>query len=243
MKLTLPQVPVVVTVAAFAMMTAPLEVLARAGGGGGVGGGKFRLIAFLVLLPVVALYVAIRSYLVNRRSRQCRALLHRLQQVDAAWDAREISRRVSEVYLKVQQAWAQRDQTIARGCLSDWLYAKHTADANLMRAEHRRNVLERIHLVQAEVVDLHHDRDQRSDWLLVYIEASMIDYMVNDLTGERISGDASRPEHSAELWRFVRGETGWAVDDIRDARILRLMERPAFSEDRARADASATTPS
>jgi len=38
--------------------------------------------------------------------------------------------------------------------------------------------------------------------------------MVNDETGERLSGDTSKPEHFTELWKLVRGRTGWVLDEI-----------------------------
>ena len=203
----------VMAVVAFGLTTASAEAFARAGGGGGRGG-TIHLILLLILLPLVAIYSAIVSYIVNKKHRRCRELLQRLEQSDASWDLGAIRRRVEKMYFKVQEAWMQRDQSIAREFMGDRLYEKHKMQTDLMRSEHRKNVLEEINLTQTKVVNVSHYVDDSKDCLWVYVEGAMIDYIVNDQTGERISGDSSRPEGFAELWKLVRGKTGWVLDEI-----------------------------
>jgi inner membrane protein import complex subunit Tim44-like protein len=203
----------VMAVVAFGLTTASVEAFARAGGGGGRGG-TIHLILLLILLPLVAIYSAIVSHIVNKKHRQCRELLQRLEQTDASWALESIERRVEQMYFKVQEAWMQRDQSIAREFMSDRLHEKHKMQTDLMRSEHRKNVLDKINLTHTKVVNVSHYGDDSRDCLWVYIQGDMIDYIVNDQTGRRISGHASRPEWFAELWKLVRGKTGWVLDEI-----------------------------
>jgi len=48
----------------------------------------------------------------------------------------------------------------------------------------------------------------------VYIMGSMIDYIVDDRTQKRISGDSAYPEEFRELWKFILTPQGWVLDEI-----------------------------
>jgi len=220
----------VMAVTAVGLTTASVEAFARAGGGGG-GGGKISLILMLILLPLVAIYSAIVSYIVNKKHAQCTNLLEKLEQADASWNLEGIERRVKRVYFKVQEAWMQRDQSVAREFMSERLYEEHKMRTDLMRSEHRKNVLENIELRQARVVNVSDYADDSKDCLWIYIEGAMIDYIVDDQTGKRISGNSSRREWFAELWRLVRGKDGWVLDEIQQsANIFDLSRLHPFVE-------------
>jgi hypothetical protein len=215
---------------ALGLIAASVEAFARAGGGGG-GGRTIHWILWLILLPVVIIYAEIVAYSVRKKYRQCRELLEQLEQTDASWDLRNIERRVERIYFKVQEAWMQRDQSIAREFMSDRLYEKHKLQTDLMLSNHRKNMLEDITLKQSKVVNVSNDVDDSKDYLWVYIEGSMIDYVVNDETGKRASEDSPRRKGFTELWKLVRGKTGWVLDEIEQAGISALLKlRPSSQE-------------
>jgi len=214
---------------AFGLTTASVDAFARAGGGGGRGA-TVHLIVLLVLLPLYMIYAHIVAYIIRKKHRQCAELLQRLEQGDASWNLERIERRVKRMYFKVQEAWMQRDQSIAQEFMSDELYEKHKMQTDLMRSEHRKNVLENIDLIQARVVKVEDDVDDSKDCIWVYIKGSMIDYMVDDQTGERISGDRSRTESFAELWKLVRGKTGWVLDEIEQGVDIFALSERSFSQ-------------
>jgi len=122
--------------------------------------------------------------------------------------------RIEETYFKVQDAWTNRDQTIAKEYMSERLFTKHKMQTDQMLVDHKRNVLDRINLIEAKIVELADYKDETKDKLWVYIKQSMIDYMVNDENGGIASGDANKPEVSAELWKFVRENKEWVLDEI-----------------------------
>lgn len=185
----------------------------------------------LILLPVVIIYAEIVAYIVRKKHRQCRELLQLLEQIDASWALDSIERRVKRMYFKVQEAWMQRDQSVAREFMSDRLYETHKLQTDLMLSKHRKNMLEDITLKQSKVVSVSNDLDDSKDFFWVYIEGSMIDYMVDDETGKRTSEDSSRPKGFIELWKLVRGKTGWVLDEIQEAGISALLDlRPLNQE-------------
>src|ERR1700750_1596342 len=134
---------------------------ARAGGGGG-GGGKGSWVNIFVL-PFFIIYSAVLTYQVKSKSEACKNLLARLEKLDPAWDLDRIRHRVDEVFFKVQQAWMERNQDLAKDCMSSALYQKHKLQTDQLLAQKRKNVLENINLMEVRIVDVEDFVDNKKD--------------------------------------------------------------------------------
>lgn len=188
----------------------PAEAWARAGGGGSSGKGG---IINLILFPLCIAYSLWVSYLVFKKNRDSQKALE-LAKVDAFWNPDSIKDRIRFVYFKVQEAWMARDQRIAKDCLSDKLFKDHKRQTNLMKQNGTKNVLQDIHLAQARIVEVLDFNDNSKDQFWVHITGSMIDYTINDKTGEVVEGKKDKSESFKELWKFVRADHGWVLDEI-----------------------------
>jgi hypothetical protein len=190
----------------------PQDALARAGGGGGGKGGG---LLYIILLPFLIIYSAIITYLVNKKSRECKDLLQKISKLDNSWDMTKIKDRIEIAFFKIQEAWMARDQEIAREYMSDGLYNKHKAQTDQMLRENRKNVLERINLKEAQVVEVADFEGDTKDNIWVYIKGSMIDYISDSQTGELISGKKDDPDTFTELWKFIKNKNNkWVLDEI-----------------------------
>ncbi len=189
----------------------PAEAWARAGGGGG-GSGKGGIIN-LILFPLCIAYSLWVSYLVFKKNRDSQKALERAK-VDAFWNPDSIKDRIKFVYFKVQEAWMARDQRIAKDCLSQRLYDDHKRQTDAMLMNHTKNILESIHLAQARIVEVLDFDDNSKDQFWVHIQGSMIDYTINDKTGDVVNGKKNKSESFKELWKFVRADHGWVLDEI-----------------------------
>jgi hypothetical protein len=118
---------------------------------GGSGKGSWLSI---VLLPFFIIYSAILTHQVRKKSKACKELLARLEKLDPAWDLDAINHRVNEVFFKVQRAWMERNQDLAKDCLSDGIFQKHKLQTDQMIAQRRKNMLENINLTQVDIVDV-----------------------------------------------------------------------------------------
>jgi Tim44-like domain len=185
---------------------------ARAGGGGG-GGGKGSWINIFVL-PFFIIYSAVLTYQVKTKSDACKNLLARLEKLDPAWDLDRIRHRVDEVFFKVQQAWMERNQDLAKDCMSPALHQKHKLQTDQLIAQHRKNVLENINLIEVRIVDVEDFVDNKKDLFWAHIKASMIDYTIDDTTDRVLSGNRDKAEAFTELWKFVRAANTWVLDEI-----------------------------
>lgn len=192
---------------------APEIALARAGGGGGGGGnGKGGWVS-IIALPIMLIYAAIITFQVRKKSQACKALLARLEKLDPAWDLDAIRRRVSDVFFKVQHAWVERDQNLAKDCMSQAIFNKHKMQTDQMIAQHRRNVLEDINLIETEIVDVQDFTDNKRDRFWVYVKGEMKDFMADDRTRDIVSGTEEK-EKFTELWKFIRAGDTWVLDEI-----------------------------
>lgn len=192
----------------------PEEAMARAGGGGGGSGGGFgsRFLTF-ILLPFLIVYAAIMSFLAFTKNKQSKELIRRIATLDPAWDPDHLKDRIEETYYKVQYAWRDRDQNIAKDYMSDRLYNKHKQQTDDMVIRGVRNVMESISLKGAKLVEVLDYIDNTKDSFWALIEGSMIDYTINEESGKVIDGE-KKNDSFTELWKFKREVHGWVLDEI-----------------------------
>ena len=200
----------------FSICLIPQDAFARAGGGGGAGGGKgvLYVVLMLILLPFAIAYVTIVTFLLFKKGRESKALLDQLAKKDKIWDSNYIRRRVETIFFKVQEAWIQRDQMIAKDFVSQALFDKHKLQTDIMIQNHEKNVMERINLIQARVVEVMDYVDDTRDQLWVFMRGTMFDYIADDRTSEPKYGKPEKPEAFFELWKFVRENNNWVLDEI-----------------------------
>lgn len=217
--------------AAIAMLCSfPEMALARAGGGGSRSGGGW---VNLFVWPVVLIYSALLTHLVRKKSQESKALLSQLYALDSAWDLNKIKARIEVAFFKIQEAWMQRDQDLASEYMSERLYQKHKVQTDQMIAENRKNILEGIDLIEAEIVQIADFKDDSRDSIWVYIKGSMIDYIVNSETREVISGDEVRDSTFKELWKLVKNaDNNWVVDEIdQEVQLSDVRSMRSYSEE------------
>ena len=196
------------------LLLLPLDLFARAGGGGGGGGGGRGGIGAILIYPFVLVYIAILHYKIYKKNREAAALIERISAADGGWNMENLKNRVAECYFKVQEAWTERNQEIARGYMSRRLYENHKAETDLMIAKGERNVLKDIDLLEARIVEAVDYTDNSRDQFWVYIKGAMIDYKAREPGGEVISGKPHEQEKFTELWKFTRENGRWVLDEI-----------------------------
>jgi hypothetical protein len=189
-----------------------IEVFARAGGGGGSGGGGWGTI---IALPFILIYLAFLHYKLNKKNKESRKLMEKIAKQESTWGRDFIKSRIEKVFLKVQEAWMECNQNIAKTYISQRLYDKHKLQTDAMLKKGHKNILENINLLETRVVEVADYKDDSKDRFWVYIKGSMIDYTINEKTGGIVSGNKSKKEEFTELWKFIRGQDySWVLDEI-----------------------------
>lgn len=216
---------------------------ARAGGGGGGGGGgagaggvlhaKGGWIVLVIQIGLLGIgvitWISIR-YFVAKKSEEAKEVMLSAAVEDPAWETAEVLRRIEEIFFKVQIAWMERDQSIAKEWMSEKLFEKHKKQTDQMVAEHRKNILKKMKLLGAKVVEARDFPGGDKDSMWVYIEGSMVDYTVDDRTNRWAGGGRLRPVKFEELWKLVRAPHGWVLDEIKPVEDFELEELSSFRQ-------------
>ncbi|EKD34426.1 MAG: hypothetical protein ACD_75C02346G0001 [uncultured bacterium] len=111
----------------------------------------------------------------------------------------------------------RRDLDAYRHLLGDQLareYEQHFAE---MRQKGQINKLESIAVRAIEIIAA--GSDGREDFVTLLLTANLLDYTVDDKSGELISGSMTTPVKFAEEWTWARsvGTQNWRLEGIKEA--------------------------
>ena len=120
----------------------------------------------------------------------------------------------SDVFFKVQAGWMRRDLDSYRHLLGDQLaaeYARHFAE---MQQKGIINKLESIAIRKVEIVDA--GSVDGEDFVTILFTANLLDYTVDEKTGDVIEGSMTEPVKFAEKWTWARpvGTENWKLEGI-----------------------------
>lgn len=143
--------------------------------------------------------------------------LEQIRETDRDFDTEYFKQVASDVFFQVQAGWMRRDLDSYRHLLGEQLaqeYAGHFAD---MRAKGQINKLESIAVRSIELVEAGSDGSE--DFITVLFTASLLDYTVDDKSGEVVDGSDSTPVKFEEKWTWARptGSQDWKLEGIHDS--------------------------
>jgi hypothetical protein len=124
-----------------------------------------------------------------------------IQAVDPGFNEQVFMDRVQAVFFLMQKAWQDRNIDEGRGYMSPGLYQSWRAQVDAMTAAHKKNVLENLYIQGLHIVRARHD--DNFDNIAVRVDASAMDYEVDDSTGKVVFGE-KRDKPFTEFWTFTR---------------------------------------
>ncbi len=145
-----------------------------------------------------------------------RGLTH-IRSMDPAFDPATVADSARRMFQGVQQAVTMRDVAWIRDHLAPEIYGVLQAQCDQLRGDHRTNRLEKIALTDADVTEAWQENGQ--DYVTVRLVGSMLDYTVDDATGNVVEGSGSEPAAVDEYWTFTRpvGPNRWKLSAIQTA--------------------------
>jgi predicted lipid-binding transport protein (Tim44 family) len=134
--------------------------------------------------------------------------------MDFPFDENVFRETCSDIFFKVQAGWANRDLESAKGLLTPEFYSTLKADVDQLRREKKINRLENIAVRSVDLVEVW--QESGSDYITVRFLASLLDYTVDETTGQLISGSKVDPVKFEEYWTFTRpvGDHPWKLSAI-----------------------------
>lgn len=139
-----------------------------------------------------------------------------IQQVDRDFDPTYFIEVATDVFFKVQAGWIRRDLSSYRHLLGDQLAKEYEQHCVEMCANGHINKLESIAVRKVEIIQA--GTDGREDFVTVRLTANLLDYTVNDKSGELVSGSMTNPVKFMEEWTWARptGTQNWRLEGIKE---------------------------
>lgn len=142
--------------------------------------------------------------------------ISQIMQSDRDFDPAHFKEVASDVFFQVQAGWMRRDLESYRHLLGDDLVREYEGHFAEMRQKGEINKLESIAVRTIEIVQA--GSDGREDFVTVLFTANLLDYTVNDKSGELISGSMTNPVKFKEEWSWARpvGTQNWKLEGIKE---------------------------
>jgi len=137
-----------------------------------------------------------------------------IRQMDAAFDPMRFPDTASDIFFRVQAAWMARDMSQASASLTPEMSATLQKDCDRLRGQGRINRLENIAVRSVTVTEAWQESGQ--DYVTVQFQASLLDYTLDERSGQVVEGSRAEPVKFEEFWTFVRpvGPNAWRLSAI-----------------------------
>ena len=140
-----------------------------------------------------------------------------IRQMDAGFDPARFTDTASDIFFRIQAAWMARDMSQASASITPEMADMLQKDCDRLRGQGRINRLENIAVRSVTVTEAWQESGQ--DYVTVHFLASLLDYTVDERSGQVVEGSRTEPVKFEEFWTFVRpvGPNAWRLSAIQQA--------------------------
>jgi len=137
-----------------------------------------------------------------------------IRQMDAGFDPARFGDTASDIFFRVQAAWMARDISQASASITPEMAGTLQKDCDRLRGQGRINRLDNIAVRSVTVTEAWQESGQ--DFVTAHFLASLLDYTVDERSGQVVEGNRTEPVKFEEFWTFVRpvGPNAWRLSAI-----------------------------
>ncbi len=142
--------------------------------------------------------------------------IEEIKQTDPHFDKAYFVEVASDVFFQVQAGWMRRDLDSYKHLLGEQLAGEYAEHFARMREYGQINKLESIAIRKVEIVNAGSNGSE--DFVTVLFTANLLDYTVDEKSGELIEGSMTTPVKFAEEWSWARpsGTENWRLEGIKE---------------------------
>ena len=137
-----------------------------------------------------------------RSESRSHMIANRVIEVDPQFNEETFISNAKNMFIKLQNAWAERDLETLRPLVSAELFDQYSKNIQSYIDSKKINKLERISTNYGELVSF--GQDNEKDTLIVAVNSSMVDYIVDENSGAILKGDSSRKITNTYKMTFTR---------------------------------------
>jgi predicted lipid-binding transport protein (Tim44 family) len=139
-----------------------------------------------------------------------------IRSMDATFEPSALTVSAQGLFVDVQRALGARDMSGVAPRLTSRMYTELSSQCDRLRAARRTNRMEGIDVRRAEATEAW--QESGADYVTIYLAGSLVDYTVDDSTGDVVEGSRA-PQEFEEYWTFTRqvGPNPWRLSAIQTA--------------------------
>jgi predicted lipid-binding transport protein (Tim44 family) len=140
--------------------------------------------------------------------------LRQIGRYDPNFNEETLKEAVQDIFFRIQAAWMNRSTDGIERMVTGEMAAFFKDEFEDMRQKGRINRLENIAVRKVEPTEAW--QESGKDFVTALITANLLDYTVDDATGNVVEGDKLNPVKFQELWTFCRdiGAAQWKLSGI-----------------------------
>ncbi len=143
--------------------------------------------------------------------------LGHIKSMDPLFTEEKFKDRAMDFFFKIQGAWVDRDMSTVKHLLTPEMLRLLQEDADKMRQEGQINKIENIAVREVNLTEAWQESGQ--DYITFRVYANLLDYTINEKTGDIVTGSKTDPVKFEEYWTFTRavGNNPWQLSAINQA--------------------------
>ena len=136
---------------------------------------------------------------------------------DPSFDEVRFKDNVMDMFFSIQAAWMNRDLSTIKSLLSDDMREFFQEDIDALLKSGKINKLENIAVRTVDITEAWQETGQ--DFITTLIYANILDYTIDEKSGDIIKGSKTEPTKFEEYWTFMRnsGSKKWMLAGINQA--------------------------
>ena len=142
--------------------------------------------------------------------------LEEIGKTDPSFSTENFLQTVENFFFRIEAAWMNRSLDDVKDLPTMEMRDYFSGEFERMKRQHTVNRLENIAVRKVEPAEVWQESGR--DFITVLFTANLLDYTVDDNTGEVIDGDKLNPVNFQEFWTFSRavGANRWQLAGIND---------------------------
>ena len=140
--------------------------------------------------------------------------LQQIRTFDQSFNEADFKEAAQDIFFRIQAAWMNRSLEGAEQSITDEMAKYMAGEFASMKQKGQINRLENIAVRKVEIAEAW--QESGKEYISVLFTANLLDYTVDEKSGEVVAGDRRNPVKFEEFWTFCRsiGERSWALSAI-----------------------------
>jgi predicted lipid-binding transport protein (Tim44 family) len=136
---------------------------------------------------------------------------------DPSFNEANFKDNVMDIFFKVQAAWMNRDLSSVKSLLTDEMREIFQEDIDSLLSSKKINRLENIAVRSVDITEAW--QESGLDYITTLIYANILDYTIDEKSGEVVNGSKTDPTKFEEYWTFTRTSQAnkWMLSAINQA--------------------------